>query len=82
MVIGQHCFGLGILADDPVDVFDEVRGVDNLTDLHGELKESCQIVPIGTPGLSDIGVFGRPAFFKGIQAAVGYLSVRGVIDLF
>lgn len=67
-------------ADDPVQTFNRVRGVDDLTDGQIESKKWDHLLPCPAPGRSKRGVFPRPFFLKGIQFSASLIGIRGTIN--
>ena len=71
-IIGELYFGLDVLSNAAVEVLNGVGGVNDLSDLQGEVKVSGQVLPVGLPGLDGIAVFSFPflgKIFKGIRCS-------------
>lgn len=59
-IVGKLNFGLSILTDAPVKIFDGICGIHDLSDLHREVKIAGKILPVVLPGLDCMSVFGTP----------------------
>ena len=73
---------LDSLADHAVERFNGVRRVDGLSDVSRVVKQRIEIVPVTTPGTTDLGVLVIPAFTELIECEASLLFGGRLIEGF
>ena len=52
VIIRERSLTLGVLADLTIQIFDQVGGVNDLSNLQREVKKDSQIFPVTAPGFN------------------------------
>src|SRR5579875_1948592 len=60
LIVWELHFGLSIFSDTPVEVFNRVGGVNDLTYLQWKIKIAGQVFPVGLPGLDGMTILSFP----------------------
>ena len=69
-----------VLSDFPIQVFNEICGIDYFSDFQRELEENSQVIPVIFPGQYGIRIFSCPFLFQIVKFRDSNLLIGRVID--
>jgi hypothetical protein len=68
LVIRELHFSLRVFSYSPIQVFNGVGGIDDLSDLKGKVKVVSEVFPVGAPRLDGMAVLALPFGAKSVKS--------------
>ena len=70
-----------VLSDFPIQVLNEICGIDYLSDFQRELEENSQVIPVVSPGQYGIRILSCPFLFQIVKFRGSNLLIGCIIDI-